>query len=165
MSILTRAPVIWALFLAAIAISAGFQFFGPSVGGVYLDLQSTGVASRILIDGLTDAQRSAHFRVTVLLDTAYPLAYGGFFAAMALRFFGKAGPVLALPALATVVADLGENTVQALALAGAADLLDVKDWLTPLKFGLFALAGAIAFVALVVATFKLGRRLAKRSAD
>ncbi len=164
MSVLTRAPVIWALFFAMVAITLGFQFFGPSVGGVYLDLQSTGVASRILIDGLTGAQRNAHFWVTVLLDAAYPLAYGGFFAAMALRFFGKAGPVLALPALATIVADIGENTVQALALAGAADLLDVKDWLTPLKFGLFALAGLIALVALAVAIFRLARRLLNRPA-
>ncbi len=159
MSSLTRAPVIWALFFAMIIISAGFQFFGPSVGGVYLDLQVTGVAGRVLIDGQTEAQRNAHFWVTVLLDTAYPLAYGGFFAAMALRFFGKAGPVLALPALATMVADLGENTVQALALAGTADLLDVKDWLTPLKFGLFALAALIALVALGLAVFRLVRRL------
>ena len=47
--------------------------------------------AREIVAGMTEAQRNAHFWVTVLLDTAYPLAYGGFFAAMALRFFGRFG--------------------------------------------------------------------------
>ena len=107
---------------------------------------------------MTEAQRSAHFWITVLLDTAYPLAYGGFFAAMALRFFGRYGPLAALPALATIIVDLTENTVQALALSGAADALDAKSWLTPLKFGLFFLAAAIALIALVIAVAHLFRQ-------
>lgn len=47
--------------------------------------------------------------------------------------------------------DLTENTVQALALSGAADALDAKDWLTPLKYVLFMVAAAIALIALAVA--------------
>jgi hypothetical protein len=110
------------------------------------------------VASLSEAQRSAHFWVTVLLDTAYPLAYGGFFAAMALRFWGKFGRLAALPAIATIIVDLTENTVQALALSGAADVLDAKDWLTPLKFGLLFLAAAIALIALVIAVVNIFRK-------
>ena len=157
-TLLTRTPVIWGLFIAMILIGAGFGFFNEAVGGTYLDTVTNGDLSRSLIASLSDAQRSAHFWVTVLLDTAYPLAYGGFLAAMALRFFGKYGRLAALPALATAIVDLTENTVQALALSGAADALDAKDWLTPLKFGLFFLAAAIALIALVIAIIKIFRK-------
>ena len=39
-------------------------------------------------------------------------------------------------ALAVIVADLAENTTQAIALAGNESLIGLKDVLTPLKFGL-----------------------------
>ena len=77
---------------------------------------------------------------------------------MALRFFGKYGRIAALPALATAIVDLTENTVQALALSGAADALDAKAWLTPLKFDLFYLAAGIALVALVIAIMNIFRK-------
>ena len=157
-TLLTRTPVIWGLFIAMILIGAGFGFFNEAVGGTYLDTVTKGDLSRSLVASLSEAQRSAHFWVTVLLDTAYPLAYGGFLAAMALRFFGKYGRLAALPALATAIVDLTENTVQALALSGAADALDAKDWLTPLKFGLFFLAAAIALIALLIAVVNIFRK-------
>lgn len=155
---LKRTPVIWALFVAQLLIGLGFGLFSGAVGGTLLDTITQGDQARSLVASLTEAQRFAHFWVTVLLDTAYPLAYGGFFAAMALRFFGKFGRLAALPALATIIVDLTENTVQALALSGAADVLDAKDWLTPLKFGLFFFAAAIALVALVIAVVNLFRK-------
>lgn len=155
---LKQTPVIWALFAAQLLIGLGFGLFSGAVGGTLLDTITQGEQARSLVASLTDAQRSTHFWVTVLLDTAYPLAYGGFFAAMALRFFGKYGRFAALPALATVIVDLTENTVQALALSGAADALDAKDWLTPLKFGLFFLAAAIALIALVIAIIHIFRK-------
>ena len=60
------------------------------------------------------------------------------------------GKIAALPAFAASIVDLTENTVQALALSGAADVLDAKDWLTPLKFGLFAAAGLIALLGVII---------------
>lgn len=155
---LKRTPVIWGLFIAQLLIFPGFALFSDAVGGRYLDTVASGEASRALIAGLTEAHRNAHFWVTVLLDTVYPLAYGGFFAAMALRFFGRFGRLAALPALATIIIDLTENTVQALALSGAADALDAKSWLTPLKFGMFFLAAAIALIALVIAIAHIFRK-------
>lgn len=157
-SFLKRTPVIWALFIATILTGVGFGLFKEAVGGTFLDTIATGEHSQTLIAGLSEAQRSAHFRVTVFLDTAFPIAYGGLFAAMALRFFGKYGRIAALPAFATAIVDLTENTVQALALSGAADALDAKTWLTPLKFGLFYLAAGIALVALVIAIVHIFRK-------
>jgi ABC-type molybdate transport system permease subunit len=155
---LKRTPVIWTLFFLMIVIGFGFGVFDTAVGGTYLDMSASSVQARETVAAMTGAQRNAHFWVTVLLDTAYPLAYGGFLAGMALRFFGSYGKAAAVPAFATIIVDLTENTVQALALTGAADVLDAKEWLTPLKFGLFFLAAAIALVALIIAIVNLFRR-------
>ncbi|RAN33837.1 hypothetical protein [Hyphomonas pacifica] len=152
MVLLTRTPVLWGSFILFLLIGVGFGIFSGVVGGAYLDTLDGGEASRALIASMTPAQRSAHFWLTVLLDTAYPLAYGALFAGLALRCLGRYGRLAALPALAVVVVDLTENMVQALALSGAVDALDAKVWLTPLKFGLFFLAAGIALVALLIAT-------------
>ena len=155
---LKRTPVIWTLFVLMIVIGAGFGVFNKAVGGTLLDMSASAVQAREIVAGMTADQRDAHFWVTVLLDTAYPLAYGGFLAGMALRFFGSYGKVAAVPAFATIIVDLTENMVQALALKGSADVLDAKEWLTPLKFGLFFLAAAIGLVALIIAIVNLFRR-------
>lgn len=155
---LKRTPVIWTLFVLMIVIGAGFGVFNKAVGGAFLDMTASAVQAREILAGMTAEQRDVHFWVTVLLDTAYPLAYGGFLAGMALRFFGSYGKAAAVPAFATIVVDLTENMVQALALKGSADVLDAKEWLTPLKFGLFFLAAAIALVALIIAIVNLFRR-------
>lgn len=155
---LKRTPVIWTLFVLMIVIGAGFGVFNKAVGGTFLDMTASAVQAREILAGMTAEQRDVHFWVTVLLDTSYPLAYGGFMAGMALRFFGSYGKAAALPAFATIIVDLTENMVQALALKGTADVLDAKEWLTPLKFGLFFLAAAIALVALIIAIVNLFRR-------
>ena len=68
------------------------------------------------------------------------------------------GKYAALPAFGVVIADLTENMVQVLALAGWVDALDAKAWLTPLKFGLFFLAAGIAVIALVIGIVNLVRK-------
>lgn len=158
MQILTRAPVLWALLVLMILSGAGFQLFSPMVGGAYLDLVSEPGEVRALFDGLSPEQKTAHFWITVLNDTLFPLSFGLLFAGMALRFFGKWGRLAALPAFAVLIFDLTENTVQALALSGAADALDAKAWLTPGKFGLFWLAAAIALVAALIGLVRLVTR-------
>lgn len=155
---LIRTPVIWGLFIASVLITAGFVALAPNVGGQYLDSIWSGAGAEAHFQAMTAPQRSAHFWITVLLDTAYPLAYGGFFAAMALRFFGRFGRLAAVPAFATILVDLTENTVQALALSGAVDALEAKGWLTPMKFYLFDLAAIIALIALVIAIVNLFRK-------
>ena len=160
MRFLARTPVIWISFVAMLVIGAGFGLCRPVVGGAFLDMTSDPDAARNIIAAMTGAQRTAHAWVTVLLDTAYPLAYGGFLGGLALRFFGRFGPYAALPALGVVIVDLTENLVQVLALADWADALDAKAWLTPLKFGLFFLAAGIAILALGIGLVNLIRKRA-----
>ncbi|MCA8901879.1 MAG: hypothetical protein KDA53_11595 [Hyphomonas sp.] len=155
---LKRTPVLWALFVLQILIGLGFMVFREAAGGQLIDMVRSGEGARAVIAGMTDAQRTAHFWTTVLWDSAYPLAYGGFFMGMALRFFGRFGWIAALPGLATIIVDFTENTVQALALSGTADYLDVKDWLTPLKYNLALVASVIALVAVVIAIVNLIRK-------
>ena len=158
MQFLTRAPVLWALFALMILAAAGFQIFGPAVGGAYLDLVSEPGEVRALFASLTPEQKTAHFWVTVIIDTVFPLSFGLLFAGMALRFFGKWGKLASVPAFAVLIFDLTENTVQALALSGVADALDTKAWLTPVTFGLFWLAAGIAIVAALIGVFRLVTR-------
>ncbi len=160
MRFLARTPVIWISFVAMLLIGAGFGLCRPVVGGAFLDMTSDPDTARNIIAAMTGAQRTAHAWVTVLLNTAYPLAYGGFLGGLALRFFGRFGPYAALPALGVVIVDLTENLVQVLALADWADALDAKAWLTPLKFGLFFLAAGIAVIALVIGGINLVRKRA-----
>ncbi len=157
---LTRTPVIWTLFVLQILIGFGFFVFRDAAGGQLLDMLNTGDAARATIAGMTEAQRTAHIWITILLDTAYPLVLGGFLAAMALRFFGNFGKLAALPAFAAIVVDLTENMIQVLALSGTADALDAKDWVTPLKSGLFMVAMVIALIALVIAIIRMFRKTA-----
>ncbi|MEO0550907.1 MAG: hypothetical protein AAFZ91_13390 [Pseudomonadota bacterium] len=138
---LTRTPVLIFLFLAMLAIGYSFSGVRAAVDGPILDMLMTGEAAQARLAELNAEQRRAHFWATILNDTAYPLAYGGLLAGLALRFGGK---TLAIPAAGAALTDLAENTVQALALSGTADLLVAKTVLTPLKFGLFALAAVIA---------------------
>ena len=158
MSFLARTPVIWTSFLLMLVIGVGFGLCRPMVGGAFLDMTSDPEMSRTIIATMSDAQRTAHAWVTVLLDTAYPLAYGGFLGGVALRFFGKFGTYAALPALGVIIIDLTENLVQVLALAGWVDALDAKAWLTPLKFGLFFLAAGVAVIGLVIGVVGLLRQ-------
>ena len=89
-----------------------------------------------------------------MLDYFYPLAYGGFFAGMALRFFGKAGPFLALPAFICIPADVVENTVQLFILSGDASLIWLKAIMTPLKLATFIPAALIALIGLGIALYR-----------
>lgn len=155
MSLITRTPVLWALFVLMVLCIFAFQHFTPAVGGQFLDMLDQPAAIREAFDAMTPAQKSVHFWVTVLVDTAFPLAFGLLFAGLAWRFFGEWGVPAAIPGFAVLIVDLTENTIQALALSGTADALDAKAWVTPLKMGLFYIAALIALVALGIAVFRL----------
>ncbi|MFN7054971.1 hypothetical protein [Hyphomonas sp.] len=155
MKIITRTPVLWALFGLSVLCVVGFQAFNPAVGGQYLDTLDDPAVLRETLAGMSEAQKTAHFRVTVLIDTVFPLSFGLLFAGLGWRFFGKWGPLAAVPGFAVLVVDLTENMIQALALSGAADVLDAKAWVTPLKMGLFYLAALIALVAVGVAVWRM----------
>lgn len=155
MNLITRTPVLWALFVLMVLCVFAFQYFTPAVGGQFLDMLDEPAVIREAFAAMTPEQKSAHFWVTVLVDTAFPISFGLLFAGLAWRFFGKFGQVAAVPGFAVLIVDLTENTIQALALSGAADALDAKAWVTPLKMGLFYLAAVIALVALGIAVFRM----------
>lgn len=161
MNFITRTPVLWALFVLMISANVAFVLLDPLIGGNMLDLVSSEEDTRRVFNALTPEQKTAHFWITILLDTLYPLTFGLLFAGLAWRFFGKWGAIAAIPGFAVMIVDLTENMIQALALSGAADLLDAKAWVTPLKVYLFLLAAAIALVAVIIAVVRLVRK--KRS--
>lgn len=140
---LGRTWVLFALLIATLAIMAAFRPVQAIIDGPMLDFIFTGEAAAARLAELDEAQRRAHFWATVLSDTAYPIAYGGLLIGLVMRF-GRGMYWLAIPALATILLDLAENTVQALALSDTVNLLVAKTILTPLKFGLFAVAALIA---------------------
>jgi hypothetical protein len=155
MSLITRTPVLWTLFVLTVALTFAFVAAAPMVGGQFLDMASAPDDTRALFEAMTPEQRTAHFWFTVLLDTAYPLSFGLFFAGMAWRFFGKFGPFAAIPGFAVLIVDLTENTLQAITLSGAAYVLEPKAWISPLKMNLFYLAGLIALLAAGIAVYRL----------
>lgn len=162
MNLISRTPVLWALFVLTILCIPAFQYFAPMAGGQLLDMLSQPEEVRATLAAMTPEQRSVHFWVTVLLDTLFPLSFGLLFAGMGWRFFGKWGPLAALPGFAVLVVDLTENTIQALALSGTADALDAKAWVTPLKYGLFWFAALVALIAAGIAVYRL---VAKKRGD
>ena len=155
---LQRTPVLWALFILTIALTVGFGLWIPSVGGVILDETAPVHAVKVILANMSPAQKNAHFWMTLLLDIPYPFAYGGFFAGMALRFFGKAGGWLALPAFLVIPVDLVENTIQLITLQGNESFLPIKAIVTPIKLVLFFAAGGIAIIALFIAITRLIRK-------
>jgi hypothetical protein len=161
MSFITRTPVLWTLFVLTVVIFVVFGALAPMVGGQFLDMVSKPEDTRAVFDAMTSTERTVHFWSTVLLDTAFPLSFGLFFAGMAWRFFGKLGPFAAIPGFVVLIVDLTENTLQAITLSGAAYVLEPKEWVSPLKMNLFYLAALIAFVAAGIALYRV---IAKKKA-
>ena len=160
---LTRTPVIIGFFIAMLIVGLSFGLVRNAVGGPLLDLIWTGAGAEARLAEMSAGERQAHVWGTLINDTLYPLAYGGFLAGLAGRFAGERwqGWVMLLP-LATVLLDFSENTVQVLALSGAPDLLALKSILTPAKFGLLGLS---TLLALGLALAALVRWLMRRGAE
>jgi hypothetical protein len=130
---------------------------GETIGGM-LDLTLDGVSARALLMKLSPWQRDIHAHATLIYDGLYPLAYGAFFAGLAMRLGGPSARWVAIVMLAGMVTDYAENMVQLLALSGRADWLDAKTVLTPLKFALTGLA----VVATLASAARTGLRLLRR---
>lgn len=147
---LTRNPVIWFFFISTFLVGASFYFVEQASGGPLLDTIMNGDDSIIRLTQMTLDQRQAHFRGTVLLDTLYPITYFGAIGGLSARLAGKWRLWALLPMGFTAIVDLVENTAQAMALAGRpAEVLLIKDIVTPLKFGGFS-AGLILMILLII---------------
>jgi len=133
---LSRTPVILCFLGATLLIGAGFYFVVQAIDGKLLDEILTGDDAITRLNMMNDQQRESHFWGTVILDTLYPLAYGGLFIGLLSRFAWQWRWLLILVPVMGVLADFAENTVQAMALSGyAAEILVAKDIVSPIKFG------------------------------
>lgn len=158
---LARTPVIILSGIAMLLVGFCFSLVMPLVDGQLLDMIWSGPAAEARLAEMSASNKTAHFWTTLVIDTAYPLAYGAFFAGLAARFaperFARAAM---LPAGVVVVLDLVENTAQMMALQGSQNVLWLKTYVTPAKFGLLGfavlLAGILALFAL--ARFALRNR-------
>lgn len=138
---LARTPIILTCLVAIIFISLRFWTLRQALDGQFLDMIMTGPAAEARLAEMNEAQRQAHFWGTLINDTLYPIAYGGFLAGLAARLAPlRERFLVVLPVLLAVILDLCENTVQMLALSGTVDLLAAKTVLTPAKFGLILVA-------------------------
>ncbi|MEO1642371.1 MAG: hypothetical protein AAFR74_03475 [Pseudomonadota bacterium] len=154
MKFLASTPILILYLLTTLGVGLSFQPVMAVAGEPLLDFLMSGAAASERLAAMSDEAKTAHFWGTVLNDTAYPLAYGTLFAGLAFRFGGQR-LWYGMPALAAVVLDLAENTVQALALSGTADALWLKNGLTPLKFGMVALAAGLALALIARAVWQV----------
>ena len=111
------------------------------------------ILASVVVDAMTPEQMAAHWWMTLSLDYFYPLAYGAFFAGLALRYFGSAGLWLVVPSMIVVPADIIENTIQLFILSGDDSLIGVKAIATPIKLVSFIVAALIALIALIYAVY------------
>lgn len=142
---------------------SGLAFVGLTIAfGIWIQRYDLNIIDEIsdpeqikaVVAAMTPEQRSAHWWMTLSLDYFYPLAYGAFFAGLALRYFGAAGIWLAIPSMIVVPADIIENTVQLVILSGDHSLIGVKAIATPIKLVSFIVAALIALIALIFAVYR-----------
>ncbi|MEM6899509.1 MAG: hypothetical protein AAF583_07055 [Pseudomonadota bacterium] len=148
---LTASRSLWTLGLLYLSLTIGFGIVIYLFDLHIIDEISDPERVLAVVSGFSPDQRHAHFWMTLVLDMPYPLAYGAFYIGLALRFFGRLGPLLALPALITIPADLIENTVQLFILGGHEQLVWIKQYATPVKLAGFIPASILALVALGIA--------------
>lgn len=144
----------WLGLLASLACIVAFRMLEPVSGGLFLDSLSDPDAARRVIAGLDPGQRRSHVFASLVVDSAFPFAYALVFASTVRRCWGPGARLPAYALLVVIAIDLAENAIQALALAGGADLLAAKTVLTPAKFALFALGAAAALGGLAWALLR-----------
>jgi len=132
---LAQTKVLWVTFILTVVVSVAFVMLTSQVNGAFMDEALTEAAALETLNGLSSDQKSFHFWVTALLDTLYPLVYGGFFAGMITRLAGSMRSWAVWPGLIGVDCDFVENITQLLALADNPGWLFLKDVVTPIKMG------------------------------
>lgn len=144
---------LWLLFAATIVITFSFPMLAQMFALSFVDAVSDPAVTRQMIEGFSAEQRTAHAWITATVDVAYPLAYGGFFAASARCFFPNMS-FLVWPGLIVIPVDCLEGLVQVLALIDVVDWVDAKALLTPLKFGLFYISFGITLVGWITWVYR-----------
>ena len=166
LNIISKTPSLVFLFILQLILGASFYIVQNNVGGALLDLEMSGENARKILSHMNEVQIHYHLLATATLDMIYPFAYSGFFAGFSWRmtnFLGfniKWRALLIVPTLCALLADLCENTVQLIALNGNASYLNLKDIVTPLKYGSFLFA---LFIVVVLTILALSKKLKKEA--
>jgi len=147
---LTSPQILWRLFFAFIVMTIAFAVVMLVWDFEIIDEMSDPDAIVTHIEAMSAEQRVVHAWMTGTLDVAYPFVYASLFAGLALRHFGKWGPLAAAPNAFVVPADLIEGATQVLLLNGAYEWAWVKAYVTPAKLVLFLLGAALSLVAVGV---------------
>ncbi|MCI4646307.1 MAG: hypothetical protein MRY64_16120 [Hyphomonadaceae bacterium] len=150
-------PVILISGLVMLALMIQIRLAAQQIGGDLLDFQLTGEAAIARLSELRELPQgiAVHKFISGKLDMAYPLAYGLFFASLAIRFSQTHRVIFILPMLFAAGLDIAENLTQLQGLAGNEAALNAKTVLTPLKF-------AMAGLGILLALWCCGRALARR---
>lgn len=151
---LSQTRVLWVTGVLFVVISIAFAMLTPQVNGEFMDLAMTEAGALATLNGLSEDQKSFHFWVTALLDTLYPLVYGGFFAGLVSRVAGPMRSWAVWPGFIGVDCDFVENITQMLALSGDTGWLFLKDVVTPLKMGGMGVSIALIVVFGVLALMR-----------
>ena len=155
---LSRWPVILFSFILMNVVGFGFIYVQQAVDGELLDMIWHAEDANARLLEMTTSQKSKHYWATAILDSVYPVAYGGFFIGLTARLTKLKNVKLIWPAICAVIFDFIENVVQLLALSGRPDFLIIKNFITPLKFSSVVLAILVILILLIVAGY---RKIAK----
>lgn len=144
---LTDTKILWRLFFAFAALSLAMLCWI-----IFHDLHIIDEIARpdqvkAVLAAQSTEQHRAHFWMTLILDIPYPFVYGSLFAGLALKYFGKWGKWLCIPALLAIPFDTIENIAQLFILKGNMAPLALKAIVTPLKLACFVIAVIIALTA------------------
>lgn len=139
-------PVVFISGFAMLVIGLLIRSSAASIGGDLLDFQMTGADAIARLHELRSTLNGieVHQFISGRLDMAYPLAYGLFFASLAIRFSRSHSLLLAVPMALAAGFDVAENLTQLQGLAGDEAALGAKSFLTPVKFAFVALGMAVA---------------------
>ena len=146
-NLIKKRSTLWVLFALTVILTFSFSFVAEQNQMSFLDAISSPEEAKQLVASLSEEQKQVHIWVTAVLDVAYPLVYGMFFAGVALASFRHFGFFLAIPSFLVIPVDIAEGMVQIYGLLGHTDWLDWKLVLTPLKFALVLIGLTVAVVA------------------
>ena len=148
---LTRPHTLWLAFAATLLLTLVFIAVMAIWDFTVIDEMRDPETVRAHVEAMTPQQRRVHARLTATADLLYPVAYSTFFAGMALRWLGRAGPLFATVAFLVIPFDLTELVAQLRILGGDFTWLPVKAVATPAKLALYLPALAATLVAAAVA--------------
>ncbi len=151
---LTRDTTLWSSFIATVVMTVGFVTIMRIWDFEIIDEMWNRQAIIDHVRNMTATQRAVHAWTTGTLDVAYPIAYSILFIGVALRFFPRVGPWLALPSILVAPVDLIEGFSQVMILNGDFSFLPLKGWATPIKLVLFLMGLGVAIFALIIGALR-----------